>query len=421
MSIAAEKALLGAVMLEPRTLARARAIVTDASDFARSDHRTIWTEILALDAAGAPIDVVTVSERLQALGRLDDIGGQSYLGLLATETASAANVEAYANAVVKDAARRFIDRELESSLARVHHEEPATLVAELVDRLSKAPKAARRSHDMIDLIDLGFGYFANSGGKADLLPTGLQPLDDEIGGLEAGRLYVVAARTGMGKSALAISIAHHLISQSFPIGFCSLEMTCREIIHRLFAHRYGLNLTALTRRHGAIASELDDAYQRDPMSPLAFYVDDETVDLPALLARAHEWHHEHRIRALFIDYIGLIQVPGKAPRHEKIGEASRAFKQLAKRLSIPVVVAAQFNRDAEKDDRKPRLSDLRDSGSIEQDADVVIAVSPLSEPDEKGRRPVTIGLLKNRSGGTGRITDSITFEGRTQRFVLTST
>ncbi|MBX9642014.1 MAG: DnaB-like helicase C-terminal domain-containing protein, partial [Mycobacteriaceae bacterium] len=172
----------------------------------------------------------------------------------------------------------------------------------------------------------------------------------------------------------------------------------------------------MTRRLPGAAESLDKAYQQAPMSSLPLLVDDASTDLSAIVARAMDWHHRHRLEVLFVDYLGLVGVRSNAPRHERVGEVSRALKLLAKRLAIPIVAAAQLNREPDKDDRRPRLSDLRDSGAIEQDADVVIALNPNSEPDSEGRTLIEIGVLKNRSGPRGWISQTVIFNGRTQRF-----
>lgn len=229
---------------------------------------------------------------------------------------------------------------------------------------------------------------------------------------------MVASRPGCGKSALLLQVMTALASRGHPVGMCSIEMPSREIFNRLAAHRYKLNLSALTRRHGDVARDLDRAAAANPMSTLPMHFDCEATELPAILSRAHEWHYRHGIKALFVDYTQLVDVRGSAPRHEKIGEISRALKQIAKRLAIPVIAAAQFNREVDRDARRPRLSDLRESGAIEQDADLVLAINPAGDPDGVGLRSVEIGILKNRSGTTGWLSDPITFDGRTQSFVF---
>ena len=269
---------------------------------------------------------------------------------------------------------------------------------------------------MIDLIQAGFDSVQRAQDGRHLIPTGLEPLDQYIGGLEPGRLYVVAARPGCGKSALLLAVLQNLVNAGHGAGFCSLEMPLSELATRLFAARYGLNVTRLIRGSGSIAQELDDAYQANSMSGLPIFVDDNTTSLPGIVARASGWKHQYDIAALFLDYIGLTEVDGNDPRHVKLGQVSRTLKQLAKRLEIPIVAASQLNRESTKEDRRPRPSDLRDSGSIEQDADVVIALDPVGAPDNEGRILIDLGVLKNRSGVAGWIDGPITFEGKTQRF-----
>lgn len=411
----AEQATIGAVLIDPSILATVRVAVPRPDDFSHAHHGKIWRAVLDLAASNTPIDIVTVAEALRDRSDLAEIGGAGYLSDLATNTPTAANAAAYAAIVAQEAQRRRVGALLTDALEELQDDDPAVVVGELQAALSQSGEhSSADSLSTLDLIDLGFE--ALRGNTRELLATGLGELDDVLGGLEPGRLYVIAARTGCGKSALMLSMLHHLAKCGHPVGLLELEMPAAEVFNRLAACRYGLNLSALTWKHENALRDLDAAYQLDPMSSLQVFVDDASCDLPALLARTLDWHHRHGIRALFLDYVGLVQVRGGAPRHEKIGECSRALKRLAKRLAIPVVIGCQLNRDSDKDDRQPRLFDLRDSGSVEQDADAVIAINPKSNVDAKGRRNVEIGVLKNRSGRTGWLSHPIVFDGRTQRF-----
>lgn len=412
----AEQAILGAVLLDGGTLPRVRALLPGPEAFAQAHHRAIWQAVLAVDAAGTPVALVNVAEYLEARERLSDLGGVAYLSELVANTLSAANVESYAATVALEARRRAFCRLLDDARERMETGEPDVIAGELQAALGKVERSEAGTYDALALVEEGFARLHAP--TSSLLATGLEPLDRALGGFEPGRLYVIAGRTGKGKTALSLAIAHHFATGGVPVGLCSLEMPVHEIFNRLAAHRYGINLTAITRRMGNTPRELDDAYQHDPLSHLQLWVDDSTTELSGLVARALEWHYRHQIGALFVDYLGLIRVRGDAPRHERIGECSRAFKLLAKRLQIPVVVACQFNRENERDDRRPRPSDLRDSGSIEQDADAIIALHPTSDPDHGGRLSVELGVLKNRSGSAGWLPDAITFDGRTQRFLV---
>ncbi len=410
-----EQAVLGALLNDPTTLSRVRTLLPSPESFGHEHHRMVWAAAIGLEADGEPIDLITLAERLAASGRLEEVGGTAYLGGLMSSSPSAANVESHASSVAKEASRRHYKHLTDTARKRLNNDDPAVVIGELQAAIGRAEvNGARTTYVTLDMVDIGFAALASS--EQHLLPTGLAPLDNMLGGLEQDRLYAVAALTGGGKTAMLYAMLHHIANQGHPVGLCSLEMPVGEVFNRLAAHRYGLNLSALTRRHGDIARQLDDAYQKDPMSMLDLYVDDTSEDLSAIVARAMEWHYRYGIKAVFIDYIGLVRVKGSAPRHEKIGECSRAFKSLSKRLHIPVIVACQLNREAAREERKPRKSDLRDSGSIEQDSDAIIALHPTSEPDRFGRRTIDIGVIKNRAGSTGWLNESITFDGRTQRF-----
>lgn len=413
--IHAERAVLGAALIDPSTMPTLRSRLTAAS-FARRAHALVWQALDRLSTNGSQIDPVTTIEALRDTGSLDDAGGAGYVVELASNLATAANATAYADIVAREARRRSHAVVLGEAMERLAHDDPDVVAGEVRSALDAASAdAAAGDLCMLDLIELGFQDVCGAD-RPDLLATGVPPLDRMLIGLEPGRLYVIAARTSVGKSALALSMSHSIASAGHAVGFLSLEMPARELFHRLCAQRYGLNLAALSRRYGDIGARLDQAYQRDPLSALQFYVDDRTVELPRIVARAQDWHHRYTIKALFIDYLQLVRVKSSANLVERIGEVTRALKQLAKRLEIPVVALSQFNREPDKEARRPRLSDLRDSGAIEQDSDVVIAISPLSDSDDEGRRIVEIGVLKNRSGPCGWISDAVVFDGRRQRF-----
>ncbi|MGE0857786.1 MAG: replicative DNA helicase [Gammaproteobacteria bacterium] len=413
-----ERALIGAALLDPAIVPALRDLVRPA-DFTDRALREICLALEGLHADGEPIDVLTVADRLSARRVLDDCGGAGFLAELVANTPSAANFAYYAECVRREAQRRKALAQLDSYRDRLESEEPGIVLGELQGWLdggiATSPVAEFTG---VDLVMAGFDALKPE--RADLPGTGLAPLDRMLGGFQRGRLYVPTGRTSTGKSALTLAAAHHIASAGHAVGLFSLEMPAAEIATRLFAHRYRLNVTALTRRVPGIDLELERAYRNNPMVGLPLVVDDNTTELQALVARAMDWHHRHRIEVLFVDYLGLVTVRGNAPRHERIGEASRTLKLLAKRLAIPVIAAAQLNREPDKDERRPRLSDLRDSGSIEQDADVVIALNPTSEPDNAGRSSLEVGILKNRGGPRGWSPESVIFDGRHQRFEVQS-
>lgn len=410
-----EQALVGCMLLDSTIVPAVRAIVR-AVDLTDRALREITLAAEGLQADGEPVDTVTVCDRLSLAGILTECGGAAFVAELVANTPSAANWEAYAVRVAREAQRRRSLENLDRARERLATEDPGVVLGELqawLDRgVSYRPSP---EHTAVDLVAAGFD--AVRACDHDDLSLGLAPLDRMLGGLQRGRLYVPTGRTSTGKSAFMIAALHHLAEQGHGAGLFSLEMPISDIAVRLFAHRYGLNATAMARRAPGIEAELDRAYQGRPMSSLPVVIDDCTTELQALVARAMDWHHRHRIEVLFVDYLGLITVRGNAPRHERIGEASRTLKLLAKRLDIPIVAACQLNREPDKEERRPRLSDLRDSGSIEQDADVVIGLNPTSDLDQQGRPSIEIGILKNRGGPRGWIPESVTFDGRTQRFI----
>ena len=417
VAIEAEQFVFGCLLFEPSSLALIRPILPGPEFFMRREHQEIYRAALDLHDEGEPVDIVTIVERLEARKALDGDHTLDRLETLFRETATAANAVAYAEIVRREHHRRSVSAALGEAQEALLTGDPSTIVGDLQTKLDRSPGEQNRTQTVIDLVQAGFDAVKRSQEGRHLIPTGLEQLDRYIGGFEPGRLYVVAARPGCGKSALLLASLQHMANSDHSVGICSLEMPTRELALRLFSARFGLNISRLTRGHGSIAQELDDAYQANSMSGLRIFVDDDTTSLSGIVARASEWKHQHGIAALFVDYLGLVEVDGNEPRHVKLGQVSRTLKQLAKRLEIPIVAASQFNRESTKEDRRPRLSDLRDSGSIEQDADVVIALNPIADPDSDGRTLIELGVLKNRSGMSGWISDCVTFAGKTQRFL----
>ncbi len=420
VAIEAEQSVLGCLLFEPSCLALVRSVLPGPEFFMRREHSEVYRAVLDLYDEGEPVDVVTIVERLEARKSLNGDHTLDRLESLLRETATAANAAAYAKLVRREHHRRSLAVMLGEAQEALLTSDPSTIAGELQTKLDRSPGAEQRTKTVLDLIGAGFDAVKRSQEGRHLIPTGLEQIDRYTGGFEPGRLYVVAARPGCGKSALLLASLHHMANNGYGVGFCSLEMPLRELAIRIFASRYGLNVTRLIRGYEGIADDLDDRYQLNSMSHLPLYFDDESTNLTGIVARAAEWKHQFNIAALFVDYLGLVEVDGNEPRHVKLGQVSRTLKQMAKRLEIPIIAACQLNREVVKEERRPWLSDLRDSGSIEQDADVVIALNPIAAQDSDGRTLIEVGVLKNRSGETGWGGGSVTFEGKTQRFVTDS-
>src|SRR5574337_690934 len=382
-SVEAEQSVIGAVLIDNGAMDRIAAPLL-AEHFSREDHRRIWRAILRLIGAGRPADVVTVFEAMESSGEASGCGGWAYLGEIAMATHSAANVRRYAEIVVERAALR--------SLAAAS-DEIAGLVADPSMTLGEKIQAAqgrvmavqdagsvRRTEPQhirdalmrhTDVID------ARQEGKVCGLQTGFDDLDRLLnGGLRAGQLVIVAARPGMGKTSLALQLAHHAAAAGTPALFLSQEMSEADITDRILA-----------------------------LHELPLYLDDQpALSLLDVASKARKVQRKvGRLGLLVIDYLQLMTGTGDN-RNAELERISRGLKQLAKELGIPVVALSQLSRKCEeRPNKRPMTSDLRDSGAIEQDADVIAFVyrDELYNPDSPDSGTAEILVRKNRQGRIG--------------------
>lgn len=420
-SLEAEQSVLGACMGWPEAYPRIQGQL-EAGAFYREDHRTIWSAITAVADKG--LDPVTVAEHLQAAGQLDSVGGLSNVVALVENCPGAANVEVYAQIVREHALRRRL-AEMCAGIVERLREPPQTLIADLQSALDAVQHSGHgealsflevlsRADDVIHEARRA----AEQGGHSGI-PTGLPALDRRIGGLPRKRLIILAGRPSLGKTALSEQIALHAARHGHPVGFCSLEMGADELGIRAFANVLEVNGTALQYGERHTVEAWSRKLSGHPMLNYPIFVDDFTFTLGGIVARAHEWRHRQKIELLIVDYLGLIEgAPGER-KVEQLGEITRTMKKLAKRLDLPVLLLAQLNRKVEEERRRPKLSDLRDSGAIEQDADVAIFLHSDDDSEEEGPVSVEIGVLKTRYGKRGWLPARFQFDGRTQRFMET--
>jgi len=421
-SIEAEQAVLGGLMLDNNAWDRVADSIS-VQDFYRGDHRRIFEAIHSLADHGGPFDVVTLAEWLDERGELDRVGGISYLGALASNTPSAANIGAYAEIVLKRAkARAALAAAQEATESLSAGQDPAEAISDLqacLEHLAHSSGApyltfAEAVNHALDAVDLA-AQRRMAGGTVGA-PTGLPALDRRTGGIFGQRLYVVAGRPSLGKSALVWQIVLHAAARGQAAGFVALEMGADELATRAMAHRFQANVTRL-------AQGFDDAVDvaakgiSDPgFMGLPIFIDSDSYGLSAIVSRITEWRRKHGIAFAVVDHIGLVELERDMSRNDQLGHVSRTLKKLAKRLDMPIVAVSQLNRRVETEKRRPMLSDLRDSGNVEQDADVCLFIHTDEADDEKPKRAVELGLLKNRGGVRGWIAARFEFEGATQTF-----
>jgi replicative DNA helicase len=431
-SVEAESGVLGALLLDSAGLDRVGDLLQD-SDFYRAEHQLIFAAIASLTNACKPADVVTVFEHLQRQGKATDAGGLEYLNQLAQYLPSAANLHRYAEIVrERSLLRRLVSASDEIATAAFNPGKRT--VVELLDEVQQkvfaigdqgAPRDDWQSSDAGVVMVLDSIQNRHDGqGAADFIPTGLVGLDEKLnGGLRPGKVYVVAGRPSMGKTALAMSIAEHVATnEGKPVGVMSMEMTKDEVQERRVSMRSGIRYDKVLRperMNDFDWAELSKTVEELRLVPL--YVSDQSaLTINQVRAKARALKRRHGLAVLVVDYIGLMEsINHRASRAEKIGEISRGIKALAKELDIAILLLAQLNREVEKrPNQRPILADLRESGDIEQDADVVLFVhrpyQAKPDMDVEWKDFAELILAKHRGGACGLM--DARFLGQTMRF-----
>ncbi len=428
-SVEAEQAVLGGLMLDSNAWDAVADMVT-AGDFYRRDHRLIFEAIAEVAEIRGSCDAVTVSEQLERKGRLEEIGGLSYLGTIARDTPSAANVRAYAE-IIRE---RSILRQLVAAggeIAASATDSRGRPASELVDEAERrvfeiAERGSRGRSGFIAIKDVlpqtidRLDMLHQSPGEIRGVPTGFTQLDKKTTGLQAGDLIVIAGRPSMGKTTLAVNIAENAaIAKGVPSAIFSMEMSAEQLTLRLISSLGRVNQTHL--RTGNFSEE-DWSRIQGAMAQLSgapLYVDESPALTPTeVRARARRLKRERGLGLVVVDYLQLMQVPGtKENRATEISEISRSLKALAKELQVPVVALSQLNRAVEqRTDKRPVMSDLRESGAIEQDSDLILLIyrDEVYDPNTTRRGIADIIIAKQRNGPIGEI--QLTFLGEYTRF-----
>jgi replicative DNA helicase len=412
-STEAEQSVLGGLLIDASAFDRVADVVREG-DFYRSDHRAIFRAISRLADRGQPADVVTVGEDLEAHGELEHAGGAAYLLTLTNNTASAANVRRYAEIVREHVLRRDLLVISGDIAQRAYERAPinetiefaqARVMAITDSRANNAPRrAAEFTAAVVDEIEERIQHAERLSGLA----TGFVDLDRRLDGLRAGDLIVVAARPSVGKTTFALNIAQQVaIDGDKPVFFNSLEMSGKSLTRRLMAGVSGIPLWRtrdgkMDREHwDAIANALKKIHE----APLHFD-DVSLLTISELCARARSHKRRHGLALLVVDYLQLLQAPGAENRTQEITKISAALKSLARQLSAPVVALSQLNRAVEsRSDKRPTIGDLRDSGAIEQDADVILMLyrDDAYNRDSPAKGTAEIIVAKHREGETGTV------------------
>jgi len=431
-SIEAEQSVLGGLLLDNSAWDRISDMLGE-EDFYRFDHRLIWHHISRLIGLSRPADVVTVHESLSSAGKADDTGGLAYLNALAHNTPSAANIRRYAEIVRERAMlRKLVSTadEIAASALQPQGKEARQLLDEAESKIFQiAQEGARGTQGFQEIQPLlaqvveRIDELYHREGDSDVtgVPTGFTDLDRMTSGLQAGDLVIVAGRPSMGKTALSMNIGEYVaISQALPVAVFSMEMGAVQLAMRMVGSVGMLDQHRM--RTGKLTADdwprLTHAVQQVQQAQI--YID-ESPALSAMEVRARARRLARQcgqLGLIIIDYLQLMSGTGSENRATEISEISRSLKGLAKELNCPLIALSQLNRSLEqRPNKRPVMSDLRESGAIEQDADLILFIyrDEVYNPDspDKGTAEIIIG--KQRNGPIGSV--RLTFQGASTRFL----
>jgi len=433
--IESEQSVLGGLLIDPKAFDRIDFLAE--SDFYREEHRLIFRQIALMLAERKPIDVVTVAEALQSSGVPNEQIGLAYLGELQANTPSAANITRYAEVVRKKRSLRDL-LEASARIAELAQADSPMPVEERIDEaqaivfaLAESRQVAGRDEDddigailagVVEDIQERF----DRGGLITGVSTGFADLDEKTCGLQGGDLIIVAGRPSMGKTAFALNVAEHVTAnEGKPAIVFSMEMSKKQLIERSLASLGGIPMNAIRSGQGIDWDSLSFAVGKLHRSPLRI-VDAPAMTVQQMRAKARRMARKKGLALIVVDYIQLARGDGASAksgsREQEVSSISRGLKALAKEFNCPVIALSQLNRKVEdRSDKRPMLSDLRDSGAIEQDADVILMMYRdeyyNKESPDKGIAEIIIA--KQRMGETGAV--QVLFRGELSRFAdLTS-
>lgn len=418
-NIQAEQSVIGSIFQDNNSFDLIHSLQPSA--FYDGSHAEIFRAVVEMMAEQKPIDVITIAEYLEAKGKLSQIGGLPYLVELARCIGTSANIKQYATMVQEKATIRNLQAAVNTILQDIN---TAGDVYKKLERAQSAIMAITETTQTSapqfvgDILPERFQRYDDlMQGKIKPVGTGLKDLDDKIGGgLEAGALVIVAARPAMGKSALAVQIAEHIQTQDAAGVIFTCEMPNSQIVDRLISSHS--NIPSDKLRSGNFDDEdLDRLFVgSQKVKALNLLVDDKAFTINSIASKARTIKRKHGLSVIVIDYIQLLDGSGDS-REQIVATISRGLKKLAIELDVPVIALSQLNRKLEdRANKRPVMSDMRESGAIEQDADLILGLyqDEKYNPDSPDKGTAELEILKNRSGATGRI--RLSFAGESVRF-----
>ncbi|MGD8463596.1 MAG: replicative DNA helicase [Anaerolineae bacterium] len=414
-NVEAEEAVLGSLLIDPDAIIRIAAVLK-ADDFYREKHGWIYDAIFTLHERREPVDFLTVVDELERREQLDELGGAAYITSLINRVPTSIHAEHYARIVERTATRRRLI-EAAGGIAALAYQE-ADDVEEVVDHAEQilfGVSERRIARELVPIRQILSDYYdrieylTQHRGEMIGIPTGFHDIDKILGGMQRSDLVILAARPSVGKTSLALSFAHNAAKKyGQRVAFFSLEMSNEQVVQRLISAETGIGSQRL--RRGEIAQDEWGRFMKatSDLAETHFYIDDTPgISTLELRTKARRLHSEVGLDLLIIDYLQLMRGDYRAEnRVQEIASISRGLKGLARELDLPVLALSQLSRGVEsRTDKRPILSDLRDSGSIEQDADVVMFIyrDEMYNENTERKNIADIMIAKHRNGPTGSV------------------
>ena len=415
-----EEAVLGALMLEKNALTLVGDILS-AEDFYKSAHKIIYTAIKQLYIDDKAIDILTVAEAIKSMGKLDEVGGYAFLSQLTSKVASAVNIEHHARIIIQKSIERRLIRVC-TELQDMSYDDSVD-VKDLIDKAQKdifdladgnSKKDVLQIDQIVEQAQNRIKELQESDSEMSGVPSGFKALDAITGGWQPSDLIIIAARPAMGKTAFVLSMARNMaVDHNFPVAVFSLEMSAIQLVNRLIVGETEIASEKIKNGNFTPEDWIQFNSKIGKLSKSPIYVDDTPgLSIYELRAKSRRLKQKYDIKLVIVDYLQLMTAGAelKGNREQEVSTISRQLKIIAKELDIPVIALSQLNRQLEqRADKKPMLSDLRESGSIEQDADMVLFIhrpekyAPADSQGNSNKGLTNIIIAKHRNGSVGEI------------------
>lgn len=414
----AEASLLGAILIDTDALTKVADFI-NAEDFYEERHQRIFEAVTALYDRHSPIDVLTLSDQLKAVGFLDMVGGASYLTELTNFVPTAAHAEQYASIVAQKALRRRLIK-ASQNITGLGFDESKDL-QELIEHAESTLFEVSQQHVKQDVSSIEtiltesferLDELHKDKGQLRGIPTGYKDLDNMLAGLQRSDLFIIAARPSMGKTAFVLNLAHSVaVGAQQPVLIFSLEMGKEQLVDRMLARESGVDAWALRTGNLSDSDFEKIGHAMGTLSEAKIYIDDTPgITVGELRTKARREAHKHPLGLIIVDYLQLMsggaRFGGESNRVQEISEISRGLKGVARELNVPLLALSQLSRSVEsRTPPHPQLSDLRESGSIEQDADIVAFLyrEDYYNPETDRKNIMDIMIKKHRNGPTGNV------------------